>query len=240
MAAYEWVRLRTRDLHSMRCALPLAALLGLSDVLDATMGNSRWHACLVAVSLGAQNSLTAAEFGVNTTMMTGNLGKVGTCLVELCALRLERSSLRKHAVYPLCVIATIVGAVFGAFLHKLTGHVHFQFVPIAVLQAASLLAGGFFDAALQSPPHSQSPLARIVGSTLSSTRRTRRRWARTSDGRQRRSATESKASILALDSAAEIARESGPPLDHAEAKGTVSEAEPSARVKETPSQLYAV
>ena len=216
MAAYEWMRLIFPDLRGVRIALPLAALIGLSDVLDAVTGTSRWHAVLVAMSLGAQNSLTATESGVSTTMMTGNLGKVSTCFVKVCAepSREQRVSLlREHAVYPLVVLSTILGAFNGALLRTVAGSTRYQFTPIAILQAVSLLADGVCSAPpqqQQSPPPSSlaKMLAAVSPASLSPSapgfRRQRPRPLRMEAPRRGESST---AAILELDSAAEVAAE---------------------------------
>lgn len=147
MAAYEWIKLHKAHISDSRhFALPLAALIILSDVLDSCFGGSRWHACPVAVSLGCQNALTASVFGVSTTIMTGNLGKVGAFLAQLCTTRSASQPLPRlceQTVFPLVVLATILGALTGAGLHRIfAGDVRFHLLPIAVLQALCLVAGG--------------------------------------------------------------------------------------------------
>ena len=147
MAAFEFLRVCAPDIRMAWFAAPLAFLIVLSDVLDFVAGSSRWHACLVAVSLGAQNALVAAEFGVSTTMQTGNLSKFGTGIVALLTGKGGRfgSCVTEHAVYPLCVTATVLGSCFGALLRDMTGHVRLQFLPIGILQAVLIcVADGSF------------------------------------------------------------------------------------------------
>ena len=69
-------------------ALVVGLATGASDVLAALAGPSKWYVCFVAAAFGAQNALSGSEkvLGVNTTIMTGNLQKVGAALT-LCLLR---------------------------------------------------------------------------------------------------------------------------------------------------------
>ena len=60
-----------------------------ADLLDAFVGSSRWSVCFVAAAFGAQNALTAndARLSVNTTIMTGNVAKIGAALSLLLLRR---------------------------------------------------------------------------------------------------------------------------------------------------------
>ena len=102
-------------------ALPIAALLLTCDALD-TQGTSRWHVCLVATALGAQNALVGSpdSLAVLTTIMTGNIAKLGACIVSLLKAQGRRKeSLETWKTYGTnlaLVLATVAGAVGAALM----------------------------------------------------------------------------------------------------------------------------
>ena len=82
--------LSARTNASLRLVAVLVGCATVSaDLLDALVGSSRWSVCFVAAAFGAQNALTAndARLSVNTTIMTGNVAKIGAALTQMLLRR---------------------------------------------------------------------------------------------------------------------------------------------------------
>ena len=57
------------------------SLFLIADLLHAATSDSKWRVCLLAPCFGAQNSLTfGGPLSVNTTIITGNMAKIGNAL----------------------------------------------------------------------------------------------------------------------------------------------------------------
>ena len=133
-------------------ALPILALLVACDALDAIVGSSKWHMCLPAAAFGAQNALVSSPqvLGLPTTIMTGNIAKVGTAMVELCKARGSRQAaldVCKMYLSNLCaVVFTVLGAVAAALAIRARDEVSnptsWAFVPTALVLAVLLCALG--------------------------------------------------------------------------------------------------
>lgn len=124
-------------------AVPIVfAMISLSDLLAFIGVGSRWHLCFVSAAMGAQNTLTAhGELGVNTTIITGNLQKIGMFLSK----RTHADALKDTDVVAvqLCimtVIATVSGAVCGTLWLLAVGSREWSLVLPALLQATCMLA----------------------------------------------------------------------------------------------------
>ena len=57
------------------------SLFLIADLLHAATSDSKWRVCLLAPCFGVQNSLTfGGPLSVNTTIITGNMAKIGNAL----------------------------------------------------------------------------------------------------------------------------------------------------------------
>ena len=146
--------LGTRKPAAGVAALPVATLTFFSDVFDAA-GPSRWHATLVAAAFGAQYAATSAQLGVNATIMTGNVSKLGSWLGQLCFHGAGRScDAYSEAVLNGClVLSTILGAIGAGVVLQAREKPTWLFAPAAALQLVLL---PMVDAASAPPPSSTS------------------------------------------------------------------------------------
>ena len=118
-------------------SLVCVALFLMADILDGPTSGSKWRVCLLAPCFGMQNSLSfGGPLAVNTTIITGNMAKVGNALWKMCA---DRTCIKplKAIIKPLTAwVATFMGAVAGAtVLMKVgDGNTEWMFWPVGVLQ----------------------------------------------------------------------------------------------------------
>ena len=122
----------------------VAVLVGLatasSDILDAIAGPSQWDVCFVAAAFGAQNALTGSEaqLGVSTTIMTGNLQKLGAALaLRLVGRAVPQKQALSSTLSAAVIASTVLGAMVAALALRAAGRGPWPyFAPIALLQAA--------------------------------------------------------------------------------------------------------
>lgn len=121
-------------------ALVVGLATSASDVLAALVGPSRWYVCFVAAAFGAQNALSGSDavLGVNTTIMTGNLQKVGAVLaLRLLRMPVPAKQARGSKLSAAVLAATVLGAMVAALALRTAGETQWPcFLPIALLQAA--------------------------------------------------------------------------------------------------------
>lgn len=127
--------------HLVVIAVPVVfALICASDLISARDGGSRWVVCLVALCMGAQNTLSMqGALKVNTTILTGGLQRIGLALSQLAhgdaIAAAERESLLLCAAV---VLATPGGAVLGALMLRRFGQ-DWSLIAPALLQAGCKL-----------------------------------------------------------------------------------------------------
>jgi uncharacterized membrane protein YoaK (UPF0700 family) len=119
------------------------ALFLAADLLHAPTAGSKWRVCLLAPCFGVQNSITfGGPMAVNTTIITGNMAKIGDALWKMCAEGRVIAPLRATVKPFAALVATFAGAVVGAavLLRASTGETEWTFWPIGVLQLLCFVA----------------------------------------------------------------------------------------------------
>lgn len=112
----------------------------LAEALEGPLALGGWAVCLVSISMGMQNALTLTALGVNTTIVTGNLQKVGVLIAR--ALRREAFSAADRDQGLKCtavIVSTIAGSTVGAICLRASGPA-WTLGPAAGLQFCSLTA----------------------------------------------------------------------------------------------------
>jgi uncharacterized membrane protein YoaK (UPF0700 family) len=112
-----------------------------SDALSALGLGSRWLVCFISAAMGAQNTFTnQSQIGVNTTIITGSLQRLGLYLAKLAHGDLvDRKETEGTLLGLTVVVATVVGAIVGSLMLALFGD-RWALVPPALLQATCKLA----------------------------------------------------------------------------------------------------
>ena len=127
---------------------------------------------LVCVAMGAQNSVgnSSNHIGINTVIITGNLQKLATGLVQFVQGSLTAAQYKPLAAMGCVVAATICGSAAGAVSFKYLESGDWCFVPIALMQFALLLWHdyGAFDppTSPNDSPKATADRARDVDRTL--------------------------------------------------------------------------
>jgi uncharacterized membrane protein YoaK (UPF0700 family) len=119
------------------------ALFLTSDLLHAPTADSKWRVCLLAPCFGMQNSITfGGPMAVNTTIITGNMAKIGDALWKVCAEGKVIVPLRATVKPIVALVATFAGAITGAavLLKASNGETEWKFWPIGVLQLLCFVA----------------------------------------------------------------------------------------------------
>jgi len=140
---------------------------GASDVLAALAGPSKWYVCFAAASFGAQNALSTSEavLGVSTTIMTGNLQKIGAALTRrILRMPVPEKQARGSKLGAVVLAATVLGAMVAALALRTAGARQWPcFLPIALLQALSI---GLLVTAAEPAAHDEQRLRTAGGDSL--------------------------------------------------------------------------
>ena len=119
------------------CALMCPVLLLISDVLNATLGLSQWHAPFLAASFAANNFLAFTLLKTFTTLATGALQKLAKGLFAI----ITRDTVNWEQFGLACgvVCATITGATIGGCVLRFEVSENWLLVIPAALQCILLL-----------------------------------------------------------------------------------------------------
>lgn len=137
-----------------------------SDILYDAFKGDKWQVCLLAPAFGIQNSLTfGGPMEINTTIITGNMQKLGVALHQVVTGKMTRNNLRNSAGPAVAVIATIIAAVAGAFvLMEVTKmDPSWLFLPSGVLQGVCMW---MYDMCLQYPTPSSDVVTCVQATNL--------------------------------------------------------------------------
>jgi uncharacterized membrane protein YoaK (UPF0700 family) len=121
------------------------ALILVCDIMGVYVSDSKWRICLISPCFGIQNSLTfGGPMAVNTSIITGNMAKIGIALWKAMAEGKGKAQL-KAVIKPLTAwFSTFVGAAIGAaVLLKLAEGNEHMFLPVGVIQVTCFVTEGY-------------------------------------------------------------------------------------------------